>query len=237
MTGTAVTAVPSGYNITSVTSEHNYTYKPHRTRPKSSDLSSPTITLPFNPGDPEIPATITPSFNPGGPEIPAPTTSPIYSICNLPEEPESCITAYNSQTTSSCSTVLTGFFTKVSITDCSQSVTFSTQSSFLLTSTTIPATAGIFRSPTTSTYVQIVVSYNIAPYQSIAADDMSNITVLVCTYDINGANNCTQGQELWEVHMEYVSVVSTATIITTLTVSEPFSSVSDKMCLMEYIAN
>lgn len=209
----AGTAIPSGYNGTAITTGgHNYTFKPHRTRPKSPDPSTAIATLPFNPGGPEIPAT---------------TTSPVYSICNLPDEPQSCITAYDTQTTS-CSTVLTGFFTKVPITDCSQSVTFSSQSSFLLTSTTLPAKAGIFRSPTTSTYVQSVVSYSIAPYQSIVADDMSNITVVVCTYNMDDTETCTQGQEYWEVHMDYVTISSTATLTTTLTISDPFSSVSDK---------
>lgn len=212
---------------------HTSTTASIRFNPGSPEIpaSTPTPSLRFNPGGPLIPfstANRSLSFKPGGPEIPAPTPSPTYNVCIFDGNSRtSYLTNYETQTTSSCSTVLDGFFTQVSITDCSQSVTFSTQSSFLLNSTTLPAT-GFFGSPATSTYVQSVVAYSIAPWQSVAAGDMSHITVVSCTFGSNDIETCTSVQETLEVHVDYVPVVSTATLSTTVMIAERFSNVGDR---------
>jgi hypothetical protein len=152
-----------------------------------------------------------------------------YEICNTPEvNTSSCSTVFQNITTSQCSTILTAWFTSVTITDCDQNITFSTQSSCAVaTATNDPAEisalpTGQSLSPTPTTYVQSIVSYYIAPWQSLAANTPTNITVLVCKFNQAGRETCQEIREVWTIHTEYVPVTSTST----LSLSTSFSSVS-----------
>jgi len=149
---------------------------------------------------------------------------PLYEVCNTPgSNTTSCSTVFETITTSSCSTILTYAFTKATISDCNQNITFSTQSSYsLATATVSTSTAPALRkrrasSQTSSslitTYVQSIVSYYIAPWQSLAANTPSNITVLVCDYDFFGNETCSTIQEVWVIYTEYVPVITTSTLI------------------------
>ncbi len=64
-----------------------------------------------------------------------------------------------------------------------------------------------------TTYVQSVVSYFIAPWQSLAANTPANVTVLVCEYDFTGTSSCITIQEVWVVYTEYISVNTTSILI------------------------
>lgn len=151
---------------------------------------------------------------------------PVYEVCNTPgSNTTSCSTVFETITTTTCSTVLTYAFSKTTITDCSLNITFSTQSSYGLATTTIlptitPAptvspTPSSTPSPTTDTetYVQSIVSYWYAPWQSLAANNPRNITLKVCKWDYYGEMDCTSVQEVWIVHTEYVLVSTTSTLI------------------------
>lgn len=202
LTGTG-TGFGTGYT-SYTTSMQNYTfsasYKPTGTAPASSPATSTT--------------TATTDIVISG--TPTTTVQPVYQVCDTASS--SCSTVFTTRTTTVCSAVLTGFFTRVTVTDCDQSVTFSTKSSFNLISTTGVAA----RDAQVTPYVQSVVSYFVAPWQSIAANTPTGITVVVCTFDAAGNEVCNNVQEVWVVLTQVVPVTSTSTV----TVSQYFSSVS-----------
>ncbi len=111
--------------------------------------------------------------------------------------------------------MLTYAFTQATISDCSQNITFSTQSSNSIATATLTATTTPAPniSPSVTTYVQSIISYYIAPWQSLAANIPSNVTVLVREYDFTGASSCTTTQEVWVVYTKYVPVITTSTLI------------------------
>ncbi len=142
----------------------------------------------------------------------------------------SCSTAYETVTRESCSTVLTYAFSKTTISDCSHNITFSSQTTYALATTTLPVTGGgpqardaasVMPVSTTITYVQSTVSYYAAPWQSLAADTPTGITVLSCVTDYSGVQTCVSIEEVWVVHTEYIPLTTTST----LCLSTSFSSV------------
>lgn len=144
-------------------------------------------------------------------------TVALYEVCKVSESTTSpCSPVLETLTTASCSTLLTAWFTVINITDCKQSITFSTRSSFLLSSTAITATTtpapSIPPTTTISTFVQTVVSYYVAPWQSLVEHNTTGITVRVCSTDVNKTGNCKEIQEVWVVRTEVVPVYSTKTI-------------------------
>jgi hypothetical protein len=166
---------------------------------------------------------------------------PLYEVCNTPGlNTTSCSTIVETITTSSCSTVLTYAFTKATVSDCNQKITFSTQSSYFLATTSVisaetpalrnqQATTSV-STPSINTYVQSIISYYIAPWQSLAANTPSNITVLVCEFDCDDIEVCTTIQEIWEVQTEYVPVFTTSTLIISTTLSSVSLPTLSKVC-------
>ncbi|KAH8759769.1 hypothetical protein BGZ57DRAFT_957077 [Hyaloscypha finlandica] len=150
---------------------------------------------------------------------------PLYEVCNTPgPDASSCSTVFETIVTTTCSAVLTYAFTKSTISDCSQNITFSTQSSYSLATATVSATmtpAPEDQPHSVTTYVQSIVSYYIAPWQSLAANTLSNVTVLVCQHDFSGNSTCTTIQEVWVVHTESVPVITTSTLIISTTLASP----------------
>jgi hypothetical protein len=148
---------------------------------------------------------------------------PLYEVCNIPGlDTSSCSTVFETIVTTTCSTVLTYAFTKATISDCSQSITFSTQSSYYLATSTVSATitpAPKNRPRYVTTYVQSIVSYYIAPWQALAANTPANVTVLVCEYDSAANPTCTTIQEVWAVHTESVPAITTSTLIISTTLA------------------
>ena len=148
---------------------------------------------------------------------------PLYEICNTPGlDTTSCSTVFETIVTTACSTVLTYAFTQATVSDCSQNITFSTQSSYSLVTTTISpdVTPAPLNQPlATTTYIQSIVSYYIAPWQALAANTPSNVTVLVCEYDLSGSPICTTIQEVWVVSTVHIPVITTSTLIISTTLS------------------
>lgn len=158
----------------------------------------------------------------------APAAGPAYSVCAISGD---CTTlqqapVQGAAATSGCSTVLTGFFEKVTVTDCAQSVTFSTSNSYALVTPTptAAATNQVQRRDVVSTTmsIQSIVSYYVANWRSLAANDPSEITVKVCTLDGTTTKNCNTLQEIWAVRTVFVP----ATATTTITVSQTLATVS-----------
>lgn len=143
---------------------------------------------------------------------------PLYEVCNLAgSDSISCSPSIATIKTASCNTTLVGWYTTVTVSDCTQNVTFSSEKSYaLLTTSAVPTATALKRdaaSPVPTTVVQSVVSYYITPWQSLAVNDVSDITVLVCTtaWD-TGIQTCTEVQEVWVVHVTYVPVYTTKTV-------------------------
>lgn len=149
---------------------------------------------------------------------------PLCEVCDLlgpnvasrlNTDAASCSTVFKTEITTTCSMVLTYAFTKSTITDCAQNITFSTQSSYSLVTATAGAAvtpALLNHLPSVTTYVQSIVSYYVAPWQALAANTPSNVTVLVCEYEVSGNRTCEIIQEIWEVHTKDVPVITTSAV-------------------------
>ncbi|KAG4033274.1 hypothetical protein MFRU_005g02870 [Monilinia fructicola] len=152
---------------------------------------------------------------------------PIYETCNLPgARTTSCSPSFQTIITTKCSTVLKGYFTRHTVSECDEIVTFSTQYGYSLATTKPPAhsvSASNRRDRNksgTTTYVHNITTYYAAPWQSIAADDPSNIHVIICGLSSKGIQVCTTVNEVWVIHTEYLPVYYTEAI----SVSTTFSS-------------
>ncbi|QSZ32415.1 hypothetical protein DSL72_001989 [Monilinia vaccinii-corymbosi] len=147
---------------------------------------------------------------------------PIYETCNLPgARTTSCSPSYQTVITTRCSAVLTGYFTRHTISDCDEIVTFSTQYGYSLATTKPPASrVSTPCQSDTKNYVQNITTYYAAPWQSIAADDPSDIHVSICGLSSEGIQVCTTVLEVWIIHVEYSPVYRTEAI----SVSTVFSS-------------
>ncbi|KAG9230871.1 hypothetical protein BJ875DRAFT_471044 [Amylocarpus encephaloides] len=165
-----------------------------------------------------------------------------FQVCNAPGNNEtdlaSCVSAFDSgPSTSSCSTILTGIFTRVTISDCSQSVPFSTKATYSLAKPTSfasvkPASALRLRQvPDTplakGNYVQQIISYYISPWQSIVENDPRNITVLTYKSDEGGKQTCETTSEVWVLHTTYVPVTVASTISLSTSFAQPAILVID----------
>lgn len=134
------------------------------------------------------------------------TTVSVYETCESPGS-KACSTAYETLTTTVCSAIISAFSTQFTVTDCDQTLTFSS-------STATSSVSGAAAS---------VVSYYAVPWYSANISDPTEVTVVVCTIDINGnTSNCQQILEIWEVHIDIVEIVTTRTV----TVTQTFAAVS-----------
>lgn len=120
-----------------------------------------------------------------------------------------CETVYVPTATKVCRTTLTGLASKITVTDCSQEITFSSQCGFTLetpTPTVSNFTALITPAPT----VKQMMTYWLAPWQSLTSGEApSDVDIKVCTIlETDEELECIRYQEVWEV------VVTTETVIT-----------------------
>ncbi|ESZ91739.1 hypothetical protein SBOR_7890 [Sclerotinia borealis F-4128] len=145
---------------------------------------------------------------------------PIYETCNLPgARTTTCSPSFQTIITTICSTVLIGYFTRHTVSECNEIVTFSTQYGYSLATTRPPAStvSALHRrkettSITTNYYVHNTTTYYAAPWQSIAAGDPSDIQVNICGLSSAGVQVCTTINEVWVVHTEYIPVYYTEAI-------------------------
>ncbi|KAF4632498.1 hypothetical protein G7Y89_g5621 [Cudoniella acicularis] len=152
------------------------------------------------------------------------TTIPTYEICSrntIESNTTSCSTAFTTITTT-CSIVLEGLFTAITVSDCDQIITFSSQNDYSITTTTgnpTPTPAlknrdASIQSPSPTTYIQDIVSYYLAPWQSLAAQALPpNITVLICKNDNTDTQMCETIHEVWVVVASELAVTQTSTLL------------------------
>ncbi|KAF7917532.1 hypothetical protein EAE99_009198 [Botrytis elliptica] len=151
---------------------------------------------------------------------------PVFETCNLPgARTTSCSPSFQTIITTKCSTVLTGYFTKHTVSECDEIVTFSTQYGYSLATTTPPASSVLVLHkrqgipPLTNNYVQNITTYYAAPWRSIAADDPSDIHVQICGLSSDGVQMCTTVTEIWVIHTEYLPIYYTGAISVSTVVS------------------
>ena len=132
----------------------------------------------------------------------------------------SCSTQYTAIETTVCATTLTGLASKITITDCEQEVTFSTECGFTLeTPTPITSSASLI---TPAPTVKQEFTYWLAPWQSLTAGETpSDVDVKICTALGNGKFECIHYQEVWEIVMVTKTLTPSRTIGFTATVTGP----------------
>lgn len=184
--------------------------------------------------------------------ISRPVNDSIIYLCNEaglnPQGISPCNSAADSRL-SLCNTVLSGFFTNITVTDCSQEVTFSTDATYVLATATGPAAkAGIQAcqvtsgSPSVSSsstpteppalrihgtivstprlYVQKIITYYVSPWQAVVASHPKDITVVICKYDEHNVPRCQSVKQVWVTYTKYVPVTKTRTIFIATSLSK-----------------
>lgn len=150
---------------------------------------------------------------------------PIYETCNLPgAKTASCSPSFQTFINTECSTVLTGYFTRHTVSECNELVTFSTQYDYSL-ATAEPVTSRVsahskeYKCTSTKTSIHNITTYYAAPWQSIASNTPSDIRVKICGSFSDGTQNCTTISEVWVIHTEYVPIYHTEAISVSTVVS------------------
>lgn len=127
----------------------------------------------------------------------------------------SCDIEYSTTTKTICATTLTGLASKVTVSECDQEITFSSECGYSLeTPTPTPATTSASALITPAPTVRRLMTYWLAPWQSLTAGDApSDVDVKVCKVLDDGNMQCQRYQEVWEV------VVVTSTVTTSYPVT------------------
>lgn len=134
-------------------------------------------------------------------------------VASIPDANETCSTFFRPSSTTICATILTGLATRVTVTDCEQEVTFSSQWGFEL-ETPAPVTSDLTNRSTTTLFasptIQTLLTYYRASWQSLTAGYVpKNVEASVCRMDDDGSHGeCVEVRELWSV----VPVIMTSTI-------------------------
>ncbi|KAF9698909.1 hypothetical protein EKO04_003306 [Ascochyta lentis] len=133
----------------------------------------------------------------------------------------SCGVEYSTTTTTVCATTLTGLASKITVSECDQEITFSSECGYTLeTPTPTPATTSFSALITPAPTVRRLMTYWLAPWQSLTAGEApSDVDVKVCTVLNDDSMKCQRYQEVWEI----VVVTSTATTSFPVTFSKTVS--------------
>lgn len=147
----------------------------------------------------------------------------------------SCETVFAPVQTTVCATTLTGLGFKISVTDCEQQITFSTECGFTLnkpspTPAPTPIMTGSPSLITPAPSVRRLYTYWLAPWQALTAGNTpSDVDVKICTEQDNGTMECLRYQEVWEVVVVTSTRTTQRTIQVSTTVSGPGTLVVETM--------
>jgi hypothetical protein len=131
-----------------------------------------------------------------------------------------CETQYAPVVTTVCATTLTGLASKVTITDCDQEVTFSTECGFTLETPSIITKSASLITPAPT--VKQKFTYWLAPWQSLTAGETpSDVDVKICTALADGKFECIRYQEVWEIVVITKTLTTTQSIGFTTTLTGP----------------
>lgn len=147
-----------------------------------------------------------------------------YSISTPPGN-GTCQTMYSPTPTTICATVLTGLVTRVTVSECDQDVTFSSDFGFTLVTPTASVNASATSNSsliTPAPSIQTLTTYYMAPWQSMTmADPPSDIDKKICRTFENGTINCLHIFEVWEVQIVTMTATTVSHIDLTTTVPGP----------------
>ncbi|KAF3004359.1 hypothetical protein E8E13_009783 [Curvularia kusanoi] len=122
----------------------------------------------------------------------------------------SCGVEYSTTTKTICATTLTGLASKITVSECDQEITFSSECGFSIETPT-PTAASTSGCPliTPAPTVHKLHTYWLAPWQALtsAGTPPSSVDVKICTELNNGTQRCSRYQEVWEI----IAVTSTLT--------------------------
>ncbi|KAH6620534.1 hypothetical protein C7974DRAFT_315963 [Boeremia exigua] len=127
----------------------------------------------------------------------------------------SCSTEYLTTTKTICATTLTGIASKITVSECDQEITFSSECGYSLeTPPPTPATPSNCPLITPAPTIYSLTTYWLAPWQSLTSGAApSDVAVKVCTQLADGTAQCQRYQEVWEV-FPVTSTLTTALPIT-----------------------
>jgi hypothetical protein len=152
---------------------------------------------------------------------PAPTGPPYlnYSV-SYPAGSGTCLTTYSPTITPICYTVLDGIATRITVSECSQLITFSSDVDFAL-ETPQPTMTGLSL-VTPAPYVRPVATYYVAPWDELTPGETPNtVEIKVCTTYMNGTTICMDSIEVWRTEIVTWVTSITSHIDLTTTVSGP----------------
>lgn len=139
-----------------------------------------------------------------------------------------CETVYVPATTTVCATTLTGIASKITVSECDQEVTFSSECRVTLYAPN-PTTSG--RSLITSApIVKRMMTYWLAPWQSLTAGETpSDVDIKICTILEDGDMECIRYQEVWEVVVVTKTLTTKRKVQLTTTVTGPGTLIVETM--------
>lgn len=155
------------------------------------------------------------------------TSGPRYRnySASIPPGNGTCQTMYSPTPTTICATVLTGLVTRVTVTDCDQDVTFSSDFGYTLVTPTASANASAASNSsliTPAPSIQTLTTYYMAPWQSMTmADPPSDIDKKICRTFENGTISCVHILEVWEVQIVTMTATTVSHVDLTTTVPGP----------------
>lgn len=156
------------------------------------------------------------------------TSGPRYQnlSVSVPSGSGTCQTMYSPTPTTICATVLTGIATRITVSDCEQDITFSTDYGYTLVTPTATANASAASdsSPITpAPSIRTLTTYYLAPWQSLTAAEQqpTDVEKKICNTFANGTTQCVDISEVWEVQIVTMTATTVSHVDLTTTLPGP----------------
>lgn len=140
----------------------------------------------------------------------------------------SCETVYVPTTTTVCATTLIGLASKITVSECDQEITFSSEWGFTLETPTL--TTNNISLITPAPTVKRMMTYWLVPWQSLTLGETpSNVDIKVCTILEDETLECIRYQEVWEVVIVTKTITTQRQIQVATTLSGPGTLIVETM--------
>ena len=153
---------------------------------------------------------------------PVPTGPPdVNYSASIPSGSGTCLTTYSPTLTPICYSILAGIASEITVTDCSQHITFSSASSYKIE---FPDTPDVVLNRTTPLpLIQTLETFYVAPWEELTTPGLAPqfVEKEVCTKYANGTTICTDTMEEWTVETITKATTITSAIDLYTTVSGP----------------
>lgn len=139
-----------------------------------------------------------------------------------------CETVYVPTEVTICATTLTGIASKITVSECDQEITFSSECGFTLKTPT-PVTSD-FSLITPAPTVKRMTTFWVAPWQSLTSGNTpSDVDIKVCTVQEDETLECIRYREVWEVLVVTKTVTTNREVHLTTTVTGPGTLIIETM--------